>query len=103
MKNIVIFVVGAVGCVKTPEWVESCDCPGQICRWGGGTPICIDPPAECGAAYDGTCDLSLVDEACQVALCPDLDLEGSYSFNTECWADDDGSYKMADCSAPYTF
>ena len=90
---------------KEPGWVADCDCSeGQICVVGGVSE-CIDPPAECGGAWDGDCDLSQIGDPCTAALCGfllgDSGIVGSTSLNAECWTGDgEATERYFDCDAP---
>ena len=99
------WLVGIVlaGCGH-PDWVDGCDCrEGTVCRYGGGDPFCVDAPAECGSAFDGTCSLDRVDDACIEAICPNIDVDRTHSFDAECWYGrrEDRQYRMVDCEAGF--
>lgn len=98
-----LLAIGSIGCLREPDWAEGCDCPeGQICRFAGD-PFCTDAPPECDAAFTGSCALEKLDDACIEAICPDIDVESTYSFDAQCWLDpqDERQFRMVNCEAGF--
>ncbi len=92
---------------REPDWVEGCDCPdGELCV-SSGVAACLAPPEACAAAFEGSCDLDLVDDACTAEVCgfslEDSGVPAGVTIAAECWERDGVVERHVDCDATPTF